>query len=417
MAATKFSEFAGGWMFCGPPLLQGRIERLMALAESEAEKDLVARMVSHFWKDYQDDRVKLAQRDGESPVLAKLDAQIQTADQPRYLGPRFHGRFQIAESVVPAGTYYIVDHGLLDLLVREDGPASAIARFPTIHAAEDRVRAIIERKPMDGIGERQLKELRLKRRSAALAVTPEPAPAPEPMLEPEVPDFVASTPEPLLPRRRRHRIVEPAEGTKKRTWVSRTPKPSMSYRRLIMEGKLTDREIFAAVQKEFGVEKVPDARFANVSWYRAELRAAGKNPPAPIGYAPKPRTPAGDKRKRIRPLRAKAKAPTKELPAPKTVEPVEVAPEPVEVAPKVARAPKPARALKPARAPMVAPPKAAPPPPEAPVSRAHLESLAATVEALRAQLRALLEPRAVAPIVKPPLNLSGRMVFGPRRAS
>ena len=45
---------------------------------------------------------------------------------------------------------------------------------------------------------------------------------------------------------------------------------------LIMAGKLTDDEIFASVQAEFGLD---DKKRSYVSWYRNKLRKDGENPP------------------------------------------------------------------------------------------------------------------------------------------
>lgn len=64
-------------------------------------------------------------------------------------------------------------------------------------------------------------------------------------------------------------------------------RPSVSARfcELIMEGKKTDDEIFAAVQKEFGLS---DEKRSYVSWNRNNLIKKGKNPPPPVGGAAKP---------------------------------------------------------------------------------------------------------------------------------
>jgi hypothetical protein len=56
------------------------------------------------------------------------------------------------------------------------------------------------------------------------------------------------------------------------------PRAAGRFQDLIMEGKLTDGEIFKVVQKEFGLSD--DKRYY-VSWYRNYLRRQGKNPPAP----------------------------------------------------------------------------------------------------------------------------------------
>jgi hypothetical protein len=48
------------------------------------------------------------------------------------------------------------------------------------------------------------------------------------------------------------------------------------FRELIMEGKLTDDEIFTVVQGEFGLDS---NRRSYVQWYRKELVKKGQNPP------------------------------------------------------------------------------------------------------------------------------------------
>lgn len=51
------------------------------------------------------------------------------------------------------------------------------------------------------------------------------------------------------------------------------------FQGLIMEGKLTDDEIFAAVQEQFGLD---DKKRSYVSWYRNKLRKDGQNPPEAV---------------------------------------------------------------------------------------------------------------------------------------
>ena len=63
-----------------------------------------------------------------------------------------------------------------------------------------------------------------------------------------------------------------AEGPKERK-----PSASSRFKELIMAGKLTDDEIFAQVQEEFGLD---DSRRNYVSWYRSKLKKDGQNPPA-----------------------------------------------------------------------------------------------------------------------------------------
>jgi len=50
------------------------------------------------------------------------------------------------------------------------------------------------------------------------------------------------------------------------------------FRDLIMEGKKTDDQIFAEVQKKFSLD---DSKRGYVAWYRNDLSKKGENPPAP----------------------------------------------------------------------------------------------------------------------------------------
>ena len=62
---------------------------------------------------------------------------------------------------------------------------------------------------------------------------------------------------------------------KKQTGVKKETSKAM-FIQLIMEGKLTDNQIFAKVKEKFGL---PEKSRTHVSWYRSQLRADGKNPP------------------------------------------------------------------------------------------------------------------------------------------
>lgn len=66
----------------------------------------------------------------------------------------------------------------------------------------------------------------------------------------------------------------PAE---RREQAARGPTAAAKFQELIMEGKKTDDQIFAAVQKEFGLD---DSKRSYVKWYRNYLTKQGKNPPA-----------------------------------------------------------------------------------------------------------------------------------------
>lgn len=57
----------------------------------------------------------------------------------------------------------------------------------------------------------------------------------------------------------------------------RGPTAAKRFQELIMEGKKTDDQIFAVVQKEFGLD---DNKRSYVKWYRNYLTKQGQNPPA-----------------------------------------------------------------------------------------------------------------------------------------
>lgn len=58
--------------------------------------------------------------------------------------------------------------------------------------------------------------------------------------------------------------------------VTREQTASRMFQQLIMEGKLTDDQIFAKVKTEFGLD---DKKRGYVAWYRNHLKKNGSNPP------------------------------------------------------------------------------------------------------------------------------------------
>ena len=71
------------------------------------------------------------------------------------------------------------------------------------------------------------------------------------------------------------------EGSKapaaKKEADEKKPSAANMFKELIMEGKKTDDQIFAAVQKAFGLD---DNKRSYVKWYRNDLTKKGMNPPA-----------------------------------------------------------------------------------------------------------------------------------------
>jgi len=74
-------------------------------------------------------------------------------------------------------------------------------------------------------------------------------------------------------------VKKPGIG-KKAPQPNTTKKHSASqmFKDLIMEGELTDDQIFAKVQAEFGLD---EKKRGYVKWYRNDLKKSGANPPEP----------------------------------------------------------------------------------------------------------------------------------------
>lgn len=68
-----------------------------------------------------------------------------------------------------------------------------------------------------------------------------------------------------------------AAPAKKEASGERKPSAAQMFKDLIMEGKKTDEQIFAAVQKAFGLD---DNKRGYVKWYRNDLIKKGMKPPA-----------------------------------------------------------------------------------------------------------------------------------------
>jgi hypothetical protein len=64
----------------------------------------------------------------------------------------------------------------------------------------------------------------------------------------------------------------------KKAVAKKATSASSMFCELIMEGKLTDNEIFETVQKEFGLD---NKKRGYVGWYRNNLKKKGENPPGP----------------------------------------------------------------------------------------------------------------------------------------
>jgi len=130
-----FSEMADFWTFCTPTLLLHRYERCRAIARSPEEFRVIEGMLARYIEEASG-VARIAKAEGDAKTVKEMNLVIQRGDARCYSGPIRHGRFQVMESLTPVGTFYVVDHSIPDLLLRENGPGSAVRRYPTREAAE-----------------------------------------------------------------------------------------------------------------------------------------------------------------------------------------------------------------------------------------------------------------------------------------
>ena len=244
--AQTFEQIADGWVFCTLRLLKYRWERCRALARTDAQRTAAAKMLAKYLEDKEAVMREVIREGGD---VKPYQLVLQRGHVGRYEGPLLHGRFQVMESLAPAGTYYLVDHMLEDLILRVSGPASDVLRFPTREAAEAAALRLLETTPaVDTAGGPSTrrrapvgapKEIIKMARQAKQAAAPAPAP----------------------------------ETTGKRRTVA------SAFQELIRAGGISDDEIFARVQKEFGL---PDSRRTYVPWYRNYLEKKGEKLPPRI---------------------------------------------------------------------------------------------------------------------------------------
>lgn len=76
------------------------------------------------------------------------------------------------------------------------------------------------------------------------------------------------------PKSSKSEAAKPLENGK-----ARQSSAAEMFRDLIMEGKLTDDQIFKEVQDAFGID---DSKKSYVNWYRKKLEKDGKKPPKPV---------------------------------------------------------------------------------------------------------------------------------------
>jgi hypothetical protein len=241
-----FREAIDGWQLCGMILTQAIIERAHPLARTPADRTKLQNIYEHYREEVM---TEVAKRERLGHDLSAEKLTIQRSEFGLYAGPLLHERFQVMESLVPKGTYYLCDHALPDLLVRENGPGSNVARFETIERGEEAALKLCIFTPETKVystrpqfrGRAKQRTTDTMAKKAELAVVP----------------------------------ATPAPKTR-----NTGPSAASRFRELIMEGKKTDDEIFATVAGEYGLD---EGKRSYVSWYRNDLKKNGKNPPAPKG--------------------------------------------------------------------------------------------------------------------------------------
>lgn len=145
--------------------------------------------------------------------MASSDIILQTAGEGRYTGPLLHGRFQVLETILK-GRFMLADHQKGGLPVTEKGE---VIRYVSQEEAEDH--------------------------AAQLATGKAPARPPA------------------------------HAGTDRKQASGGQETAAASFRRLILQGDLTDDQIFAEVQRLHGLAA---NRRSYVQWYRKDLIRKGQ---------------------------------------------------------------------------------------------------------------------------------------------
>jgi hypothetical protein len=244
---VTFSEATEGWMLMGMVLAQRAIERGRPLAKTPRDEELLGRIFEHYKEEVMDE---IRKRKHLGHDLSQEELVLQTSSFDLYSGPLLHNRFQVMGSVVPQGTFYLVDHQASDLLHREAGPGSNIQRFPSIQDAKERAGQLAKVLITDQSPQNAAKPLTKKVRTV-MAKSPAGAKA------------------------------APASAKAEKT---ATPSAASRFRELIMAGKQTDDAIFDTVAKEFNLD---EKKRVYVSWYRKDLEKKGLNPPPAVAFATK----------------------------------------------------------------------------------------------------------------------------------
>ena len=259
--ANEFKSLAYGWPLLGLRLLRLCWERCRAVAETEADHAVLREMVAQYHDEMSRD-VSMRERLGRDTTTQR--AVLTTGQHvERFFGPLLFGRFRVMETLKP-GQFFLVDYRLPDLLVggsegkRYSSPVEAAKALNALNIQETEM----ETKP------------RLN-----LPATGKSNPA------------IAAKFPPIDGGKGKAKAAVPAAAKPSEAKPDTKPagdKPESAgamFKRLIMEGKLTDDAIFTQVQAAHNLD---DKKRSYVAWYRNDLAKNGKSPPPPVGgVAPK----------------------------------------------------------------------------------------------------------------------------------
>ena len=268
-----FTELVKDWILATPRIRRIMLERSRALAKTENEKGVLRQL----WAAYQEDvRKAKSEMEDEGRDTTQQEFILQRSVDGLYAGPLIHDRFQVMESIVPGGTYMLVDFTMPDICLRErnGGRDGEIRRFASRKEAEDWAAMVAGGEPG---GQNQSRVERVFGRRAEKSNT---------MAKPK---------------------KEAAASTETKT---RAPSASSRFKEMIMANAtikkpLTDDEIFDKVAAEFNLD---DSKRSYVTWYRNDLRKKGENPPEPVGGA-KPKASGSEKIAKMNAAKAAKNAP------------------------------------------------------------------------------------------------------------
>jgi hypothetical protein len=265
-----FKEVIENWQLCGMTLTQAIFERAAPLAKTPRDREKLQEILDHYKEEVM---TEVSKRERLGHDLSEQKLVLQISLDGLYAGPLLHGRFQVMGSLIPKGTFYLVDHTIPDLLVREGGPGSSVARFDSIERGEEAALKLCIYEDGNTVysPSPQSRGLKKQRTISTMAKKAELA------------------------------VVPAAPASKTR---STGPSAASRFRELIMAGKLTDDEIFATVAGEYNLD---EGKRSYVAWYRNDLVKKGENPPVAKGGAKA--APAG------KPVKAAPAAPVAAAPA------------------------------------------------------------------------------------------------------